>query len=299
MAWQDKELRTAVESVPAGIAVTRADGSLEYANAYLREMLGARAGAPLDLAAALADRSGARDGHEDRRGREAGRVRFRELRLPDLALPLEVLHAVYPLRDESGALARCVHFVFPLRGERPLEQLSRLAFYDDLTGLPNRNLLQDRLGQALAAARRNHGAFAVLWMDIDRFKEVNDALGHGAGDALLREVASRLRGAVRASDTVARWGGDEFVAILDGLADPKAAAPVAAKLLAACTIPYDVRGERRRVTLSIGASFFPRDGHDARTLLEKADRAMYEAKAAGREGYRLEDTRARFRASPA
>ncbi len=167
------------------------------------------------------------------------------------------------------------------------ERISFQAYHDALTGLPNRALLVDRIGQALAGARRrSHGA-ALLYLDLDQFKRVNDTLGHAAGDALLRDVAVRLAGCLREDDTVARLGGDEFVVLLPEVQEASGATLVAEKLLAAVARPCLIEGHELHVTTSIGIALFPEDGADAATLLREADAALYRAKERGRNMYQL------------
>ena len=156
------------------------------------------------------------------------------------------------------------------------------AHYDDLTGLPNRALLSERLQQELARARRIGKPLALLFLDLDRFKSVNDTLGHDGGDQLLRVAASRLSACVRECDTVARLGGDEFVVLLTGLDNPQQAAKLAEQLLALLSEPFEIAGSNCFIGASIGVSVFPADGSTAKELLKKADIAMYRAKAAGR-----------------
>lgn len=292
MAWRKQDLLRNIERIAVGMATTRLDGTLECANAYLCKMLGVSrsdlVGLPFSLYAPGAGPTGQ---DESRQPPGASETRCRELRVRDKGgMMLDVLYAVYPLHDDAGVVTHHVHLLQHLDDEWQLKRLSRLAFYDGLTGLPNRILFNDRLDHALAAARRNCGAFALLYIDINHFKQINDTFGHETGDELLREIAARLAQSVRASDTVARWGGDEFVAILDGVTDQRSAACIASKLLTACGELYVVRGHEFRITLSVGASFYPRDGHDAAMLLERADRAMYEVKARGRNGYRIEES---------
>jgi diguanylate cyclase (GGDEF)-like protein/PAS domain S-box-containing protein len=161
-------------------------------------------------------------------------------------------------------------------------RISHLATRDALTDLPNRELLADRLEHALANARRQQCGVAIMFIDLDRFKNINDSLGHGVGDALLREVAARLSGCLRESDTLARLGGDEFVAVIDGLHAPAEANSVGEKILRALSDPFAVGPHSLASTASVGVSLFPGDGEDGETLMRNADTAMYHAKAAGR-----------------
>ena len=167
------------------------------------------------------------------------------------------------------------------------ERVTRLAQFDMLTGLPNRHLFQDRLAQGMALAKRHGQPMAVLFIDLDRFKLVNDTQGHGAGDKLLKEAAQRLRGCIRESDTVGRLGGDEFAAILLELAKPGDAAVVAQKFIDALAKPFDLDGRQAFVTGSIGITLFPTDGGTAEALIMNADAAMYRAKEDGRNNYRF------------
>jgi diguanylate cyclase (GGDEF)-like protein len=172
-----------------------------------------------------------------------------------------------------------------------LEELNRRmehqAQHDALTGLPNRWLLRDRLEQAAARAKRDRGTFAVLMVDLDNFKAVNDTLGHDVGDLLLIEVARRLSDCMRERDTIARQGGDEFVAVLEDLAAPEDSALVAAKIIETLAAPVHAAGELLRTSPSIGISLYPGDGQDPDFLLKFADIAMYRAKGAGRNCYRF------------
>jgi diguanylate cyclase (GGDEF)-like protein len=170
--------------------------------------------------------------------------------------------------------------------KRSEEQVRQLAYYDSLTELPNRRLLLDRLGQALAQARRHHYSMAVMFLDLDRFKQINDTLGHEAGDDLLRQVAERWRGCMRSGDTVCRSGGDEFIVVLPEISQPQDAALVAAKMVNALNQPVAVGECHIEVTTSIGIAVYPVDGaDDVQELMKKADRAMYAAKAEGRNRY--------------
>jgi diguanylate cyclase (GGDEF)-like protein/PAS domain S-box-containing protein len=165
------------------------------------------------------------------------------------------------------------------------EKVAYMAQFDALTGLPNRNLFQDRLAQAMALAKRNEWPMAVLFIDLDRFKLVNDTLGHRAGDKLLKEAAERLRSCIRGSDTVGRLGGDEFAAILTELAIPSNAGLVAQKIIDVLRQPFDLDGKETYVSASIGITLYPADSDSAEALVMNADAAMYRAKEQGRNNY--------------
>ena len=165
--------------------------------------------------------------------------------------------------------------------------LSRLAYYDALTGLPNRVLLRERISRAVAAGTAAHLHFAVLYLDLDGFKEINDRYGHATGDDVLRTFGGRLVGAMRESDTTARLGGDEFVVLARGVGSERDAARVAARIFDALRDPLRVRGRDHLLSASIGISLFPRDGESPEALLDSADRALYAAKAAGKNAMRF------------
>jgi len=165
------------------------------------------------------------------------------------------------------------------------EQQSRLnymAFHDSLTGLPNRSLFYDRIYHGLARARRGNSRVALMLLDIDRFKNINDSLGHDAGDLMLKAISTRLNEGVRDMDTVARLGGDEFVVVLEGVHDLEDVMFVANKLLVTLARPMEISGHEITSTVSIGVSIFPEDGEDTDELLKHADIAMYKAKEAGK-----------------
>lgn len=165
------------------------------------------------------------------------------------------------------------------------QQLEHRAHHDALTGLPNRVLFGDRLEQALSSAKRRNEQVALMFLDLDGFKQVNDTLGHHFGDVLLQQVAVRLTNAVRVTDTVSRMGGDEFTVILTGLNDTLHTDQIATKILETIEAPFEVHGHQLFVTASIGIALFRRDGEDSTTLQSHADAAMYRAKAAGKNTY--------------
>jgi diguanylate cyclase (GGDEF)-like protein/PAS domain S-box-containing protein len=167
------------------------------------------------------------------------------------------------------------------------ERVQFLAYYDALTGLPNRSLLQDRLVKALAGARRQKCKVALLFLDLDRFKAINDSLGHSVGDLLLQEVAGRLKGWARELDTVARLGGDEFLIVLTGVKEVADAAVAADRIVRSMTAGFTVQGHPLNVSCSLGISIFPEHGADSETLIKNADAAMYSAKENGRNNFRF------------
>jgi diguanylate cyclase (GGDEF)-like protein len=170
--------------------------------------------------------------------------------------------------------------------EKTTLQMAYVAQHDFLTGLPNRVLLTDRLERAIALAARHDKKVALLYLDIDYFKRINDSLGHAVGDQLLQSVARRLQAGVRFSDTVSRQGGDEFVVLLAELDGAEGAELTARKLHQAMVPPHFVAGHRLHVTLSIGISIYPDDGADLAAIIRNADTAMYHAKKNGRNSYR-------------
>jgi diguanylate cyclase (GGDEF)-like protein/PAS domain S-box-containing protein len=167
------------------------------------------------------------------------------------------------------------------------ERIRHLAHYDGLTSLPNRFLFQDYLDLALRNAHRHGQKFAVLFLDLDKFKDINDTLGHDAGDLVLRETATRMRGCVRHTDKIARMGGDEFYVLIEELRDGRHAAEVAQKLLDATARPIHVGSQACHLSASIGIALYPDDGDDGQTLLKNADDAMYHAKECGKNAFRF------------
>ena len=192
-----------------------------------------------------------------------------------------------PLFGEDGRPVGVVHIWRDLTERREAEEkIRRMAYSDHLTGLPNRASLKLRLGQMLAQASQTGDMVAVLFLDLDRFKQINDTLGHTAGDHFLQAIAGRLEGCLRRIDTVARQGGDEFVIILPGVLDAQSVARVADKLLAALAEPLVIHGRSLLSSGSLGIALYPEDGRDVDTLLKHADIAMYRAKEAGRNTWR-------------
>src|SRR5438445_517329 len=192
-----------------------------------------------------------------------------------------------PVLDSSGAF-RGYRGVGKDISERKVdeERIQFLANHDALTSLPNRGMFSEVLNLAIQNARRYNRNFAVLFIDLDRFKNINDTLGHDAGDKLLQEMGTRLTQTVRASDVVARLGGDEFVVLVQEVAEPKQVAAVARKILSALVEPMPIQGQECRVTASIGICTYPSEGHDEQSLMKNADIAMYRAKEDGKNNYK-------------
>jgi len=222
--------------------------------------------------------------------------------LPVLALTAHPAHKLRALQcgardfiskpfDLAEVLMR-VHNMLEVRllheaARRHGKMLESLALKDPLTGLANRRLLAERMSMALDHARRNQSVLALVYLDLDGFKQVNSTLGHAAGDGLLKMVAARLLATVREEDTVARLGGDEFILGLWHLSDAEDAATVASKAIEALSRPYDIEGQTVSVTASAGIAIYPVHGEDADTLMRNADVALYESKRSGKNAYRI------------
>ncbi len=195
-----------------------------------------------------------------------------------------------PLRDAAGEVTGYLAIAADITARKAAEaKIEFLAYRDVLTGLPNRQLLLDRFGQALAHAERTRSKVALLFLDLDNFKTINDSLGHAAGDTLLREIAQRLGECVRETDTISRQGGDEFLIVLSNLSGTDVIPSVLLKMRERLQTPFVVDGHELTTSASIGVALYPDDGRDFDTLLKKADTAMYRAKDAGRNHYRFFD----------
>ena len=192
------------------------------------------------------------------------------------------------VRDAAGKICLIEGTIQDITDRRRAEeQVEFLAFYDALTGLPNRSLLRDRMSKALANARRHDEKVALLFLDLDRFKIINDSLGHSCGDLLLQQVAGRLRKSAREQDTVSRIGGDEFLIAMSGIKDIPDAAVAAERIMDEMTAGFLVQGHSLNVSCSMGISIYPEHGADSETLIKNADAAMYYAKESGRNAFRF------------
>ena len=284
MSWRQIDLEAVLRRLPLGVAVCDARGLVVYANPHLRRMLGLRGGdwraRPLvALRVPAGEPSDAAIRRELMlRGRWHGETVF--LAAGGGKVPTRESAYLWPDPALPEAPVQ-IHFFEDLALPRRLRELAALALHDALTGLPNRRLLADRLDQAIARSRRSARPFGLVYLDVDHFKAINDCGGHAVGDEVLREIAQRLRRALRRSDTVARLGGDEFAVLIEDIHEPQAALKVIGKLLAACCF-HAAQDTSGPVSVSAGVSFFPRHGVEADVLLRKADEALYRAKAEGR-----------------
>jgi diguanylate cyclase (GGDEF)-like protein/PAS domain S-box-containing protein len=201
-------------------------------------------------------------------------------------IPVE--NCISPIRNREGANAGTVITLRDVSEVQAMsQQMIHSAQHDALTGLPNRILLNDRITQAIAYAARHNEQIAVLFLDLDHFKHINDSLGHAVGDKLLQSIAGRLAQCIRGSDTVSRQGGDEFIVLVTEMKEPQAALISANRLLAAVAAPHAIQGHDLHITASIGVSIYPGDGLDAESLIKNADTAMYQAKKNGPQSYQF------------
>jgi diguanylate cyclase (GGDEF)-like protein len=198
--------------------------------------------------------------------------------------------AITTISGEAGEGRHVATFTDITKRKEAEEIILHRANFDALTDLPNRGLFDDRLDSVMAMARRHHRNFALMYIDLDKFKAVNDTLGHAAGDALLSESAKRMEQCVRDTDTVARLGGDEFALLLSDLSDSREAEEVAHRINHALAEPFSLAEGSAHVSGSIGIAIFPQDGPDELLLKKAADQALYAAKASGRNTYRMAST---------
>ncbi|MCR6631542.1 MAG: diguanylate cyclase [Magnetospirillum sp.] len=288
---REERLQGILASVAEGIVTINDSGKVESANPAAEHMFCYKRGqmAGIDLGDLMPDDM--RDRHQ--RFFDAymaglfptlmGRlVEGVGLRLDGSTFPMEI--SVSELRHGKQRLFTAILRDISERKENE-DRIRRLAHHDSLTGLPNRNLLNDRMNHALARVKRHGGRMAVLYVDLDKFKPINDTLGHEAGDHVLREVSRRLAACVRSSDTVARVGGDEFVVVVEEIQRPVEAALVARKIVDSLSKAVDYQGHACQVGASIGVAVFPDDGNSMEEVCKAADVAMYRVKHAGRNGF--------------
>jgi diguanylate cyclase (GGDEF)-like protein len=196
--------------------------------------------------------------------------------------------AMAPTKEDLQLFSICTNLAgIAVESRASEEKIRYLAHYDGLTSLPNRFLFKEFLDLALRNARRHRKKFAVFFLDLDKFKDINDTFGHEAGDHVLKETAQRLRGCLRQTDKIARMGGDEFYILIEDLNDGQYAADVARKLLEEASRPLYIGDQQRQLSVSIGIGIYPDDGKNGQTLLKNADSAMYRAKHLGKNGYQF------------
>lgn len=291
---QMQKLSKALEQTADAAVITDPDGNIEYVNPAFEHITGYSREEVLGAKPSVVKSGKQRASFYKKMWQTilAGRV-FTDIfinRRKDGAIYYEE-KTITPLKDDKGNIT---HFV--ATGKDITERiqtearLQYLAHHDALTDLPNRTLFMDRLNQALARAKLHDRLLAIMFIDLDRFKNINDTLGHDVGDRILKELAGRLQASIRAEDTVARLGGDEFAILLDDLTSINDATPLARKILDTMAPPTRLDGRELFVTASIGISLYPSDGPDAHTLLKNADIAMYRAKDLGKNNYQFYST---------
>ena len=280
-----RKLSQAVEQSPAAVVLTNPQGLIEYANPKFSQITGYTL--------------------EEVRGKNSRFLKSGETSSEEYGKLWETIKAghewhgefhnrrkdgtffweqasISPVRDDTGNISHFLAIKEDItERKRYQEQLQHLATHDDLTGLANRALMQDRLEQSILFAKRSGRLVAVLLLDLDRFKIINDSLGHSFGDSLLQIIADRLRESVRGADTVARLGGDEFIILLAEVANEEDVGKVAKKILDNITAPFEIEDREITITASLGISIYPQDGDDEETLIRNADIAMYRAKEEG------------------
>jgi diguanylate cyclase (GGDEF)-like protein/PAS domain S-box-containing protein len=289
-------VQATLHSIGDAVVTTDAVGQVEYLNPVAERLTGqalaAARGLPLHEVLRLFDESGQSPVTLPLQeclieGKTLHPGRYDLLRTP-LGDEHAIRWSASPIHDATGAIGGMVFAFSDMTQMLALSrEMVRQATHDALTDLPNRVLLEDRLEKALARARRAAQHVAVLFIDLDGFKKVNDAFGHAAGDALLKDVAVRLNGSCREEDSVGRWGGDEFVVLLEKLDGRDGVTARAVKLLQLLALPFRVLGQEVYVTASIGISLFPRDADDVGGLFKRADAAMYRAKQDGSNNFKF------------
>ncbi len=288
MHEKEAQFRANMEAAQVGIFVLQ-DGLFRYVNPFLVRLCGYTEEelldglGPLDLIVPE-QREFVRKQIQLRAAGEPGRpYELTAMRKDGSTLPIMIMGSPSTYEGQPASVGTLTDISAQKDAER---RALELADFDPLTGLPNRRLLNDRFCQLLASAEREGSEIALIFLDLDHFKRVNDSLGHSVGDELLRAVAHRLSSVVRKVDTLARLGGDEFIIALPGIR-AGAAAEVAGRLLEVCATPFSVGGHDLIITPSLGISLYPDDGRDFEILLRNADAAMYKAKEAGRNAFRF------------
>jgi len=288
---QLEKLSLAVEQSPSIVLITDAEGKIEYVNPKFVEVTGYSAEEVAGKSPNIL-KSGKVPDEEYRKlwetitaGREWQGEFINRKKNGELYWERALISSI---KNSEGAITHYLAVKEDITKRKWAEEtIQHMAYYDPLTDLPNRMLFNDRLGQALAQARRKNQLVAVLFLDLDRFKMINDTLGHTLGDLLLRSVAERLKKCLREGDTIARMGGDEFTFLLTGILQVEEAVKTAQNILEVLKPPFNLEGHEAHITPSIGISIFPYDGSDSVTLVKNADAALNRAKEQGRTNYQL------------
>ena len=288
MYEKEAQFRATMEAAQVGIFLLQ-DGLFRYANPFLLKLFAYAEGelicrlGPLDVILPEQRAMVQEQIHLRAAGEQGRTYEITGVRKDGVRFPMTILGSPVTYQGQPASVGTVLDISLQKEAEHRAREL---ADFDPLTGLPNRRLLRDRSTQLLAAAEREGSEMALVFLDLDHFKRVNDSLGHSVGDELLCAVAQRLATVVRKVDTLARLGGDEFIIALPGV-HASGAAEVACRLLDVCATPFVVGGHDLTITPSIGISLFPVDGRDFETLLRNADAAMYKAKDAGRNAFRF------------
>ena len=295
--FEEKErAQVTLNCIGDAVVCTDTSGNITFLNLVAEKMTGwtlrEATGRPTPAVFRILDATG---GNATENTAEIAILQIRAVHLPShcilvrrdgFEIPIEA--SIAPIHDRKGrATGAVIVFRDVSEAQTMALQIAHSAEHDFLTGLPNRMLLNDRISQAIALAMRHHQQVAVLFLDLDGFKHINDSLGHSIGDKLLQSIAARLVDCVRGSDTVSRQGGDEFVVLFADMQTPSDAAVMAGRMLRAVAEPHSIDRHDLHVTTSIGASIYPDDGLDAETLIRNADTAMYQAKENGRQSYQF------------
>ena len=288
LAESQERFNLFMDTLPVATFIKDADDRMLYANRYMTDVLGARSWMGKSTRDIFPPELAEKMVADDQRALDAGNLVI-EQQIPttDGRTRTYQTHKFRIRQSNRPPLLGGIALDITERKQME-EKIWNLAYFDSLTNLPNRRMLLDRLDQSLSRAKRHQHSLAVIFLDLDYFKTINDSLGHDVGDLLLKAVSARLTGCVRMEDTVSRLGGDEFVILLSEITHSEDAALVAEKILKAIAVPIEIAGNTLNISASIGIAVYRMNSQDdMHALLKQADAAMYAAKYAGRNGYRF------------